>query len=296
MVDQHPDAELAPDVVAGHPTSASRPGRPATSTCGTWRRSRAAALPEPDRRLARAGLDLTASWGTVARPPTVGSVSTDLDGSTSVPGRASGRRAATGVHGNRLASNSCSSASSSPTAPSTAGSTGRGGLGGRRAPERPMLRAPLASCGAACGVMPVRFATESGLARLLGWLDRRQPTNPVLVARAIAWTAAATARAAARRIAATFPGGPAFAHRLLAAGGGPMIAAVLAEDVGAGDRRPAIVPQERTAVADIVIRWPGGLRTGRGGGGVSRARSGDTSGGGRGFAPRSTECPSPLPG
>ena len=37
-----------------------------------------------------------------------------------------------------------------------------------------------------------------------------------------------------------------------------MIAAVLAEDVGAGDvTTDAIVPEERTAVADIVIREPG---------------------------------------
>jgi L-aspartate oxidase len=82
-------------------------------------------------------------------------------------------------------------------------------------PERPMLRAPLAELRRRMWRDAGPFRDESGLTRLVGWLDRQQPTNPVLVARAIAWTAQRRQESRGAHIRRDFPHeDPAFAHRL----------------------------------------------------------------------------------
>ena len=113
LVDQHPDAELAPrDVVARavarQAASQGSPVRLDATALGALELARR--FPTIDAELRRRGLD----WSRECVPVTpaahylMGGIATDLDGRTSLPGLwAVGETARTGVHGaNRLASNS----------------------------------------------------------------------------------------------------------------------------------------------------------------------------------------------
>jgi L-aspartate oxidase len=222
MVDQHPDAELAPrDVVARVIHERLEAGQ---TSYVDLRHLDAdlvrARFPSLIAGCAEAGLDLTRDLVPVAPAAhyLMGGVSTDLDGSTSVPGLfASGECAATGVHGaNRLASNSLLECFVFSHRAVTAGlDRSRPGPVDAAPPERPMLRAPLAELRRRMWRDAGPFRDESGLTRLLGWLDRQQPTNPVLVAEAIAWTAQRRQESRGAHIRRDYPQeDPAFAHRL----------------------------------------------------------------------------------
>jgi L-aspartate oxidase len=222
MVDQHPDAELAPrDVVARVIHERLEAGQ---TSYVDLRHLDAEAVrahfPSLIAGCAEAGLDLTRELVPVAPAAhyLMGGVSTDLDGSTSVPGLfASGECAATGVHGaNRLASNSLLECFVFSHRAVDAGlDRSRPGSVDAAPPERPMLRAPLAELRRRMWRDAGPFRDEPGLTRLLGWLDRQGPTNPVLVARAIAWTAQRRQESRGAHIRRDFPQeDPAFAHRL----------------------------------------------------------------------------------
>ncbi|WP_336646025.1 L-aspartate oxidase [Microbacterium sp. USHLN186] len=112
LLDEHPDAELAPrDVVArAVARQAQRQGAPVLLDATGVRGSLAERFPTIDAALRRRGID----WRHERVPVTpaahylMGGVVTDVDGRTSLPGLwAVGETACTGVHGaNRLASNS----------------------------------------------------------------------------------------------------------------------------------------------------------------------------------------------
>ncbi|UNK69818.1 L-aspartate oxidase [Microbacterium sp. H1-D42] len=113
LLDQHPDAELAPrDVVARAVTrQAAAQGSPVRlDATALGAAALAHRFPTIDAELRRRGLD----WSREPVPVTpaahylMGGIATDLDGRTSMPGLwAVGETARTGVHGaNRLASNS----------------------------------------------------------------------------------------------------------------------------------------------------------------------------------------------
>jgi L-aspartate oxidase len=222
MVDQHPDAELAPrDVVARVIHERLEAGQTSYVDLRHLDADAVrASFPSLIAGCAEAGLDLTRDLVPVAPAAhyLMGGVSTDLDGSTSVPGLfASGECAATGVHGaNRLASNSLLECFVFSQRAVDAGlDRSRPGPVDAAPPERPMLRAPLAELRRRMWRDAGPFRDESGLTRLVGWLDRQQPTNPVLVARAIAWTAQRRQESRGAHIRRDFPQeDPAFAHRL----------------------------------------------------------------------------------
>jgi L-aspartate oxidase len=222
MTDQHPDAELAPrDVVARVIHQRLEAGQTSYVDlrhldADTVR----ARFPSLIAGCAEAGLDLTRDLVPVAPAAhyLMGGVATGLDGSTSVSGLfASGECAATGVHGaNRLASNSLLECFVfSQRAVEDGLDRPRPGPVDAPPPERPMLRAPLAELRRRMWRDAGPFRDETGLARLLAWLDRQRPTNPVLVARAIAWTAQRRQESRGAHIRRDYPDeDPAFAHRL----------------------------------------------------------------------------------
>jgi L-aspartate oxidase len=222
MTDQHPDAELAPrDVVARVIHERLEAGQ---TSYVDLRHLDADAVrahfPSLIAGCAEAGLDLTRDLVPVAPAAhyLMGGVATGLDGSTSVPGLfASGECAATGVHGaNRLASNSLLECFVFSERAVEAGlDEPRPGPVDAAPPERPMLRAPLAELRRRMWRDAGPFRDEAGLRRLVAWLDRQRPTNPVLVARAIAWTAQRRQESRGAHIRRDYPDeDPAFAHRL----------------------------------------------------------------------------------
>jgi len=193
MLDEHPDAELAPrDVVAR--TIQRRLDEGETSYLslrhldpGAVRRR----FPNLVSGAGAAGLDLARDPLPVspAAHYLMGGIETDLHGASSLEGLyASGECASSGVHGaNRLASNSLLECfvfahravehglSAEPQEPIDA-----------PAPGRPLARAPLAELRRRMwrDAGPIRDAER--LAVLCDWLGERQPGNPVLIAALIA--------------------------------------------------------------------------------------------------------------
>jgi len=193
MLDEHPDAELAPrDVVAR--TIQRRLDEGETSYLslrhldpGAVRRR----FPNLVSGAGAAGLDLARDPLPVspAAHYLMGGIETDLHGASSLEGLyASGECASSGVHGaNRLASNSLLECfvfahravehglSAEPQEPIDA-----------PAPGRPLARAPLAELRRRMwrDAGPIRDAER--LAVLCDWLGERQPGNPVLIAGLIA--------------------------------------------------------------------------------------------------------------
>jgi L-aspartate oxidase len=193
MLDEHPDAELAPrDVVtrviqarlaAGHTSYLSlRHLDPEL----VGRR-----FPTLVEGCARLGIDLRRDPVPVAPAAhyLMGGIATDIHAATSIPGLfASGESACTGAHGaNRLASNSLlecfvfahrAVAAGLDAAPAV--------VADGPPPERPLARASLAELRRRMwnGAGPVR--EREGLEELGAWLDGQPESNPVRVATLIA--------------------------------------------------------------------------------------------------------------
>jgi L-aspartate oxidase len=193
MLNEHPDAELAPrDVVTRVIQARLDAGRTSYLSLRHLDPDRVhRRFPNLVDGCARLGLDLCADPVPVAPAAhyLMGGVATDLDGATSLAGLfACGEGACTGAHGaNRLASNSllecfvfahrAVAAGLDATAPEVAAGP---------APDRPLARARLAELRRRMwnGAGPVR--DRESLERLLGWLDGQPESNPVRVATLIA--------------------------------------------------------------------------------------------------------------
>jgi L-aspartate oxidase len=193
MVEQHPDAELAPrDVVAREIQRRLAAGEPSFLSlrhldAGLVKRR----FPNLVTGAARAGLDLT--YDPIPVSPAahylMGGIETDLDGRSTLPGLyACGECASSGVHGaNRLASNSlleCFVFAERAVRHGLAAE--RGPAVDSTAPGRPVARAPIAELRRRmwADAGPVRDA--AGLSALCEWLTERPRTNPVIVASLIA--------------------------------------------------------------------------------------------------------------
>jgi L-aspartate oxidase len=195
MPEHHPDGELAPrDVVAGVIQQRLAAG---SASYLTLRHLDPAAVrgrfPNLVAGAAAAGLDLTRDPLPVspAAHYLMGGILTDLDGATTLPGLyASGECASSGVHGaNRLASNSLLECFVFSHRAVTAGLSRSREPVDAPPPDPQLADASLAELRGRLwrDAGPTRDA--AGLQSLLGWLDSRRPTNPVLVARLIAESA-----------------------------------------------------------------------------------------------------------
>ena len=222
MLAVHEDAELAPrDVVAREIQRRLAAGRASYLTLAHLDpaavRDR---FPNLVQGAQDAGLDLTRDLLPVspASHYLMGGIETDLDGRSTLRGLyASGECAATGVHGaNRLASNSlleCFVFSHRAVGAGLEG--GAADLVDTAPPDRPLARAPLPELRRRmwAGAGPLRDA--EGLERLIDWLDRQPPSNPVAVARMIARSALAREESRGAHVRVDHPDeDPAFLHHL----------------------------------------------------------------------------------
>jgi L-aspartate oxidase len=196
MLDEHPDAELAPrDVVTRVIQARLAAGRTSYLSLRHLDPDRVARrFPTLVEGCARLGIDLRRDPVPVAPAAhyLMGGIATNIQGATSIAGLfASGESACTGAHGaNRLASNSLlecfvfahrAIAAGMDAAPPVAADG--------PPPDRPLARAPLAELRRRMwnGAGPVR--DREGLERLAAWLDGRPESNPVRVATLIATAA-----------------------------------------------------------------------------------------------------------
>jgi L-aspartate oxidase len=193
MVDEHPDAELAPrDVVTRVIQARLDAGRTSYLSLRHLDSDRVRRrFPNLVEGCARLGIDLCADPVPVAPAAhyLMGGIATDLHGATSLAGLyASGESACTGAHGaNRLASNSLLECFVfAHRAVATGLEAAPPEVTDGPPPERPLARARLAELRRRMwnGAGPVR--DREGLERLLGWLDGQPESNPVRVATLIA--------------------------------------------------------------------------------------------------------------
>ena len=193
MVDEHPDAELAPrDVVTRVIQARLDAGQTSYLSLRHLDAARVRSrFPNLVEGCARLGIDLCADPVPVAPAAhyLMGGIATDLNGATSLAGLyASGESACTGAHGaNRLASNSLLECFVFAHRAVAAGLDAvPHDVDRALPPERPLARARLAELRRRMwsGAGPVR--DREGLEQLLTWLDAQPESNPVRVATLIA--------------------------------------------------------------------------------------------------------------